>query len=75
MSKTTISPIRAYRQAAGLSQTEFGKLFGVLAPAVCKWEEGKVSVQYALAVHKATGIPLHDLRPDIYPAPEHESAS
>ncbi|MBO5939345.1 MAG: helix-turn-helix domain-containing protein [Clostridia bacterium] len=40
----TISPIfiskkiKEYRATQGLSQSEFGKLLGVTAQAVCKWE-------------------------------------
>lgn len=32
--------IKAYRKAQRISQTEFGKLLGVTAQAVCKWEQG-----------------------------------
>lgn len=32
--------IRAYRQKNSLSQSDFGKLLGVSAQAVCKWENG-----------------------------------
>lgn len=27
----------------------------------------RTSVYYALKIHQATGVPLHELRPDIYP--------
>jgi len=32
--------IRDYRQKNSLSQSDFGKLLGVSAQAVCKWENG-----------------------------------
>lgn len=32
--------IKEYRKRNGLSQSEFGKLIGVSAQAVCKWEQG-----------------------------------
>ncbi len=31
--------IKAYRKENGLSQKDFGKLIGVSAQAVCKWEQ------------------------------------
>ena len=31
--------IKEYRKAKALSQAEFGKLIGVSAQAVCKWEQ------------------------------------
>lgn len=62
-----MNPIRAWRLAQGLSQREFGALVGVQDAAVTKWEKGQVSTDKALTVHQVTGIPLHRLRPDIYP--------
>lgn len=32
--------IRSYRRENSLSQNDFGKLLGVSAQAVCKWENG-----------------------------------
>lgn len=65
-----ISPIKAWRLAQGLSQREFGEMVGVEDAAVCKWEAGTVSTGKALDVHRVTGLPLHRLRPDIYPDPD-----
>jgi transcriptional regulator with XRE-family HTH domain len=64
-----INPIKAWRLAQGLSQREFGEKVGVEDAAVCKWEAGSVSSGKALDVHWLTGIPLHRLRPDLYPDP------
>ncbi|MBQ2988140.1 MAG: helix-turn-helix transcriptional regulator [Clostridia bacterium] len=36
---TIAEKIKAYRKENGLSQKEFGKLIGVSAQAVCKWEK------------------------------------
>ena len=36
---TIADKIRAYRNENNLSQNEFGKLIGVSAQAVCKWEQ------------------------------------
>ena len=37
---TIADKIRTYRKEMDLSQKEFGKLIGVSAQAVCKWEQG-----------------------------------
>ena len=60
----------AWRTRTGLTQEGAASLFGVNQPAVAKWEAGKVPALRALTVHGVTGIPLHVLRPDIYPAPK-----
>ena len=36
---TVADKIKAYRKENRLSQKEFGKLIGVSAQAVCKWEQ------------------------------------
>lgn len=69
------NPLKAWRLSQGLSQREAGQKFGVQDAAVTKWEQGQVSAGKALTVHNVTGIPLHDLRPDLYPAPEVSSTS
>lgn len=44
------------------------KLIGGLTPqAISQWR--RVPVERVLEVEKATGIPRHELRPDIYPPP------
>ncbi len=64
------SAVRDYRQAHNMSQTAFGKLFGVSAQAVSKWERERccpditllpslsrvlgVSVEYLLGVDGGT---------------------
>ena len=64
------NPILKWRMAQELTQMQVAERLGVGQPAVAKWEEGKVSHSKALAVHQLTGIPLHELRPDIYPTPQ-----
>ncbi len=64
---TKSNPIRAWRTLEQMTVKEFAELIGVQDSAVCKWERGRVSSKNALKVHEVTGIPLHRLRPDIYP--------
>jgi len=53
--------------------TSLAKLLGKITPqAVSQWQ--RVPVERVLDVEKATGVPRHELRPDIYP-PEHIEAA
>lgn len=67
---TDFNPIRAWREIHNVAVKDLAQRVGVQSSAICKWERGKVSSKKALRLHQATGIPLHVLRPDIYPAPE-----
>lgn len=72
---SNMNPIRAWRISQGLSQRELGERLGVNDSAVTKWEKTKVSADKALQLHRITGIPLHRLRPDLYPAPQTNGAA
>jgi DNA-binding transcriptional regulator YdaS (Cro superfamily) len=62
--------IREAIKAKGLSQRALADLAGVTEARVSQWISGvRVPAERCLAVSAATGIPLHDLRPDIYPPP------
>lgn len=65
-------PIRAYREANGLTLEAFGALVGSNKSAVFKWEGGLgPAPQTAIKIEEATGgdIPRHVLRPDLWSAP------
>lgn len=68
-----ILSISQWRLANDVSVKDFAERAGVQDSAVCKWERGRVSASKALTVHEITGIPLHILRPDIYPKPKPET--
>lgn len=53
------------------SQSALARAIGVSQPSVWKWvRDGKpIPAERVPAVSNATGIPLHELRPDIFPAP------
>lgn len=55
---------RAVELAAGL---------GITPAAISQWH--RVPAERALEVERLTGIPRHDLRPDLYPVSETESAA
>ena len=69
METDTQNPIRAYRQAKGLTLEQFGALVGVQKAAVSKWEDGRPpSFSKAIEIEQVTGgdLPRHVLRPDIW---------
>lgn len=53
-------------QAVGTAQ-ELAKRLAVTPQALSQWE--RVPALRALEVERITGVPRHELRPDIYPAP------
>lgn len=59
---------RAVRLAG--NQTRLAALVHVRPQAVQLWvSSGQVSHKKVVAVAKATGVPCHELRPDLYPSP------
>lgn len=55
--------IKAVGGLAGLATP-----LGISAQAISQWEE--VPPLRVLAVERASGIPRHELRPDLYPPPD-----
>jgi len=51
------------------NQSEMAQSIGVSQGLVSEWLSGnkKPSGQKCLLIHKKFGVPLHELRPDIYP--------
>lgn len=55
---------------ASLNKNEdLARAIGVTSPAVSQWLKRGIPPKRAKAVSVATGIPLHVLRPDIFPVP------
>lgn len=61
--------LREYRRKHGLSCAELAKLLGVAEPTARSLENGtrRITAERAAEIERATGIPRHELRPDIYP--------
>ena len=56
---------RAIEKAGGLA--ELAAPLGITPQAVSQWDE--VPPLRVLAVEAASGVPRHELRPDLYPPP------
>lgn len=66
---------RAVERAGG--QTRLAKHIGVNQCVVSYWlKQSKrgAAGQHCVAIEELTGVPRHELRPDIYPAPQTEAA-
>lgn len=46
---------------------------GISPSAISQW--GSIPIERVLEVERFTGIPRHELRPDIYPAPTPQEAA
>lgn len=60
---------RAVKVAGG--QTELANLINTKQQNVWQWlnRDGKASAKYVVKISEATGVPCHELRPDIFPTP------
>lgn len=55
--------------------TALSRALGVTPAAVLRWIEGRVPAERVRAVAAQTGIPPHELRPDLFDAPASEAAA
>lgn len=72
------SPIRRYRAAEGLTAECVASWFGLSEVTLRSYENGarKIPPEFAVAFEARTGVPRHELRPDIFVAlPEKDSAA
>ena len=61
------SPLSRYRAAKGLTLEAVAEELGVNKSTVLRWESGPVPAERIIQLEQATGIPRHELRPDLYP--------
>lgn len=64
-----MNPIRTFRDAKSLTLQQFGEMVGLRKALVWKYENGRLRVPAELVpkIEEATGIPRHQLRPDLWP--------
>ena len=72
MDELTPTPLSRALKAAG-GPSELARKLGISSQAVSQWE--RIPGERTLAVEDITGIPAHELRPDLYRAPRSESAA
>lgn len=57
---------KAIENAGGL--TALARKLGIQPPSISEWKRrGRVPASRVLQVEAATGVPRHELRPDLYP--------
>lgn len=66
---TMTAQLRSFRKTRQLTLEELGARFGVNKTSIMRWEKKKVPAERVLSISKFTGIPAHELRPDLYPRP------
>lgn len=71
----TKSPIKTFRKENEITQADFAARLGVQAPAISKWESGRVPAEWVLKIEASWGIPRHLIRPDLYPVEREVAAS
>lgn len=81
MNKTIkpLSPLEALQQAVDIAggQTELAKIIDptqkkLKQQNIWTWlnRDKKISARWVVKVSQVTGVPCHELRPDIFPTPE-----
>lgn len=61
---------------AKTSQKELAMRLGIRVQAITGWKAAKrIPAERVLAVEGITGVPRHELRPDLYPPPKRRSAA
>ncbi len=64
-----INHLRSYRAKERMTLGQLGELFGVNRSTVMRWEQGKIPPERVMPISRATGIPPHVLRPDVFADP------
>ncbi len=64
----------AYRRDMSLTLEQAGAKFGVDKTTFMRWEAGAIPPKRVAEVSFVTGVPMHVLRPDVFPAPKSQQA-
>lgn len=72
MSDATLSSLLAGRH---LRLADLAKAIGVNKSTVTRWDQNGMPAERVLDVERITGVPRHELRPDLYPSDAASPAS
>lgn len=64
-----------YLSKPGSTAVALGRRLDVSHSTILRWASGRVPAERARAVSDATGIPLHELRPDLFDPPQRVEAA
>jgi len=68
------STLQQYRDANKISLAAFASKFGINKSTAMRWQK-RVPADRVQDVSDITGIPPHELRPDVFRAPQAEDAA
>ncbi len=71
---TDTNPLKALVKARGLKLIDLSRGLGVDKATVTRWAQKRIPAERVVEIERVTGIPRHDLRPDLYPV-EQETAA
>ena len=58
----------------GIKLVDVAHVAAVNKSTVTRWLQKRIPAERVLEVERITGVPRHELRPDIYPPQSHEAA-
>lgn len=58
----------------GIKLIDVAQVAAVNKSTVTRWMQKRIPAERVLDVERITGVPRHELRPDIYPPQSHEAA-
>lgn len=66
--------LRALLKAKGINLALLASLVGIDKATATRWAQRRIPAERVLEVERLTGVPRHELRPDIYPPTHNEAA-
>ena len=70
----TEAPLKELFRSRGIKLVSIASALGVDKGTVTKWMQSKIPVEHAREIERITGVPKHELRPDVWDAPSGEAA-
>lgn len=67
--------LKSLVKARGLKLIDVSRGLGVDKATVSRWAQKRIPAERVLDIERLTGIPRHDLRPDLYPAEQERGAA